>query len=452
MLSKLFKQGGRWPAMDWWLAVLSIGLLCIYIVAVYINLPEDANFLTTLPTIIVFTLLIDGIKSLTEAILANRKFLHVPHSRVNIHSNLSVLIACHDGESKIANTIQNVKKSLPGAEVYVVDDCSHDSTGLCALKAGAKVLKLGKNRGKVGALHRLLEHVKTEYVLIMDDDMSISGVNMPYALLDRFDAVAFNVLPEGNTFISKLQRYEYRKSMEIGKNFHASTGSVLCVSGAVGFFRTDRLLRQIDQHSGEFSGEDLERTLLVHSYDDSKGVTFINYIVTTEVPQSFIALFRQRCLGWNPGFMGNIKLFMGILFSRNKPIQLRIDTAYNLMNIPLDVLRVLSLPVLVKYPIFMVIMYLLYVLIDTCLYVATNRKDSFGMVLLAPFYGIFCLITRFIGMFVYFYREFTELLYWRLRNIPDSYKRAPLALRLVSTAITASLLVAVLIFGVDFIA
>jgi len=438
--------------MDGGLAVLALFLLFVYIGVVYVRLPESANYLAALPLIIVFTLLIDGVKSLLEAALVARKFLHIPRNKVSLHYGLSVLIACHNGESKIAQTVRNVKRSLPGATVYVVDDCSQDNTSRIALRAGAKVLKLGKNQGKVGALHRLLGHIKTEYVLIMDDDMLISGITMPYVLLDRFDAVAFNVLPQGDSFISKLQRYEYRKSMEIGKNYHASTGSVLCVSGAIGFFRTQRLMSQIDRHSGEFSGEDLERTLLVHSYDDSRGVTFIDHVVTTEVPQTIAMLFRQRCLGWNPGFMGNARLLAVVLFSKGKPIQLRVDAAYNLVNIPLDILRVLSLPVLVKYPIFFLIMCLLYVVIDGCLYVAMNRKDPIIMVFLAPFYGIFCLITRFIGMFVYIYREATELLYWGMRNTPDSYRRAPLSLQLVSSVFTILSLLLVLMLGLVLIA
>jgi cellulose synthase/poly-beta-1,6-N-acetylglucosamine synthase-like glycosyltransferase len=182
-------------------------------------LPRSIDYLAVLPAVIIFTILIDGIKSLTEAFLSARKILHIPREKIQGNTQLAVLIACHNGESKIAQTVKNVKASLPGSVVY--DDCSDDRTGLEALRAGAKVLKLARNRGKVGALHRLLSHIKTDFVLIM-----------PYGLLDKFDAVA-NVLPEGNSFLSRLQRYEYRKSMEIGKTYHSSTGSVLCVSGAI---------------------------------------------------------------------------------------------------------------------------------------------------------------------------------------------------------------------------
>ncbi|QQS27045.1 glycosyltransferase family 2 protein [bacterium] len=410
-------------------------------------MPSSIDYLAVLPAVIIFTILIDGIKSLTEAFLSARKILHIPREKIQGNTQLSVLIACHNGESKIAQTVKNVKASLPGSVVYVVDDCSDDRTGLEALRAGAKVLKLARNRGKVGALHRLLSHIKTDFVLIMDDDMLIDNIKIPYGLLDKFDAVAFNVLPEGNSFLSRLQRYEYRKSMEIGKTYHSSTGSVLCVSGAIGFFRTKRLIYQVDKHSGEFSGEDLERTLLIHSMDGSRGVTFVDYVVSTEVPQSIHTLFRQRCLGWNPGFMGNVVLLMRVLVSKNKPTQLRFDVFYNLVNIILDILRVLSLPILVKYPLIMITMYILYVAIDTILYIILGRKDPLWTVLIAPFYGIFCLITRFIGIFVYFYRELTELICWHMRSIPDSYKQAPLWMQFISFGGTAILLIGVLALG-----
>ncbi len=177
----------------------------------------------------------------------------------------------------------------------------------------------------------------------------------------------------------------------------------------------------------------------------------MDHVVTTEVPQTWITLFRQRCLGWNPGFMGNVRLLASILFSRKKPIQLRFDALYNMLNIPLDVLRVISLPILFKYPLFFVLMYLLYIAIDLHLYRVMRRKDPYYTVFVAPFYGIFCMITRFIGMLIYIYREFAELLYWRMRSIPDSYKRAPLIIRLTSSVFTFGLLLAILSIGFWFI-
>jgi glycosyltransferase involved in cell wall biosynthesis len=432
-MKRTSKGGSRWPVIDWWLSILLLILLFVYIYFVYVSLPNEVNYLAALPVIILLTFLIDGVKNFVEATIVYRKFFHVPVSRVHYHTNLSVLITCHNGEDKISSTVRNVKCALPGSTVYVVDDCSEDNSAHAAMRAGAKVLKLGSNRGKVGALHKLLMHIKSEYVLIMDDDMLISGINIPYSLLDLFDAVAFNVLPKGDSFISRLQRYEYRKSMEIGKNYHATTGSVLCVSGAIGFFRTKRLLEQVSRHSGEFSGEDLERTLLVHACEGSRGVTYTDSIVKTEVPQSMKMLFRQRCLGWNPGFIGNARLLFHILISKRKPLQLRIDALYNLANVPLDTLRILALPVLIKYPIFFLVMYVMYLALDILMYLVTNQKDSLLVVLISPLYGVFCLVTRFIGMLIYFYRELTELVYWRMRHIPDSYKRAPLSLQMVSS-------------------
>src|SRR5438132_133030 len=86
------------------------------------------------------------------------------------------------------------------------------------------------------------------FCALLDDDTRLGGARLPTSLItdDGFDAVAFQVLPDrrdrsgarGNGFLGHLQRYEYGKSMEIGKRFHDVTQSVSCVSGAIGLFRT----------------------------------------------------------------------------------------------------------------------------------------------------------------------------------------------------------------------
>jgi cellulose synthase/poly-beta-1,6-N-acetylglucosamine synthase-like glycosyltransferase len=272
-------------------------------------------------------------------------------------------------------------------------------------------------------------------------------MNLPYKLLNRYDGVAFQVLPKGKSFWSKLQRYEYLKSMEIGKGFHAPKGSVMCVSGAIGFFRTKRLLSQINQHSGEFSGEDLERTLLIHASLESKGVTYVSLPVLTEVPQSLREWYRQRCLGWNPGFMGNVVLLTKVLFMRKKPLRLKYDAFYNLLNIPLDILRILSLPILIKYPQYLVTMYCIYVALDVLAYIGTNRSVPSYFILLSPLYGIGSMLTRFVGMFVYMYRESIEILFFSMRAVPDSYRRAPLYMQLIGLTLSVSAAGGVLIYA-----
>src|SRR6202007_1364109 len=108
-------------------------------------------------------------------------------------------------------------------------------------------------------------------------------------------AVAFNVLPiRSETLINELQQFEYRQSMQLGKNVRAADGSIGNISGAIGLFKTADLIKQVTRHSGQFAGEDEQRTLLVHLFSEGKGITYTDTTVNTEAPATWLSLYRQR--------------------------------------------------------------------------------------------------------------------------------------------------------------
>jgi len=91
----------------------------------------------------------------------------------------------------------------------------------------------------VPAINFGIHRVQTPLVLLLDDDTRIGDARIPTSLLEHYDAAAFNVVPDrrsrygpkGAGLISCLQRYEYCKSMEIGRRFQDGTASISCVSG-----------------------------------------------------------------------------------------------------------------------------------------------------------------------------------------------------------------------------
>lgn len=62
-----------------------------------------------------------------------------------------VIVPARNEAERIAETV-TAALTLGGARVLVVDDGSDDATGSIALAAGARVLRLGRNRGKGAAL------------------------------------------------------------------------------------------------------------------------------------------------------------------------------------------------------------------------------------------------------------------------------------------------------------
>jgi len=83
---------------------------------------------------------------------------------------IAVLIPCLNEEQTIAKVIQDFRKELPEAAVYVYDNNSSDRTALIAGAAGARVVR-EKRRGKGFVVASMFEKVDADlYVLVDGDD------------------------------------------------------------------------------------------------------------------------------------------------------------------------------------------------------------------------------------------------------------------------------------------
>jgi hypothetical protein len=195
--------------------------------------------------------------------------------------------------------------------------------------------------------------------------------------------------------------------MDIGRRFHNENATVQSISGAIGLFHTKELLRQVDLHTGEFSGEDLQRTLLIHLSGSPRGVVISDSIIETEVPTSINSLYMQRVYGWNPGLLSNLFKYLNLLLrSKRTPSLLRYEAFYySILVISIDPLRLIAFPLIIFYPLYFVIIYLVYVVIETIPYLTMNRQDPYWIILIYPFYGLFGFITRIVSIAVFMYRR-----------------------------------------------
>jgi len=372
-------------------------------------------FLSILVPIFIF----DGAKSTFE-VLMRSSFT----SGEEDISKVTVIIACKDGEGVIGKTLESVLKKFPPDQVIVVANGCTDRT--CEIVRSHKVIceDVGPI-GKVRAINHALPLVKTPYVLLLDDDTLLNDAKIPTSILDDgYHAVAFRVFIKKTTWISYFQMHEYRKSMDVSKSFHNTRSSVQNVSGAIGLFTLTELQRQIKLHTCEFSGEDLQRTLLAHMAKGSKGVVLSESLVVTEGPATLRALFKQRVFGWFPGLYSNLGRYARLMFGEKVPRALRVDAFYNCVIVTLlDIVRVLTLPIMVFYPGYFVITYIAYVCLEFIPYFKSGRAEPLWVVLLYPFYGIFNLLTRVCAMVVFIYRRFVA----RSARVafPDDYRLAP---------------------------
>lgn len=378
----------------------------------------EAPITPLLAIMLIPVFLVDGIKTFIES-FTPKKVITGDEDL----SKVTVVIPTYNGGKHIGVTLTDLVKRFPKDQIIVSSNGSRDDTCDVVRTYGVRLLEIEQPIGKVEAINRALHMVKTPYTLIMDDDTLVGDAVIPTTVLDEgHGGVAFRVYPVRKGPWSLIQLHEYRKSMDVGRRYHNHSSTVQNISGAVGLYRTQELIRQADIHTGEFSGEDLQRTLLVHlSRNTGGGVVMSESIIETMAPDSFMSLFNQRVYGWYPGFLANFHLYWRLLFMRNIPKRLRFEAFFNCFVLTfLDPIRLLSLPILLFTPTYLVFFYIVYVLLETIPWFSTGRNEPYWVILVFPLYGIFNFLTRMLSMSVFFYRRITKIIGKGIKN--DDYK------------------------------
>ena len=337
-------------------------------------------------------------------------------------SQVTAVIASRNGAKVLPATLAELEKFLPPERIVVIDDASDDGTGEIAEQRGCRVYRFSRNKGKAAAVNFAVYRVHTPFTLLLDDDTRLGGARIPTSLLadQGYDAVAFHVLPDrrsrdgarGRSFLGDLQRYEYGKSMEIGKRFHDVTQSVSCISGAVGLFRTEDLNDLHHSHTGVFPGEDLQRTV-IHLLE-GKRIVFANEPVWTVAPGGPRAWLRQRLFGWYPGLYHQIANFIRLMFRRGTAWRLRYEMAYNLYTVVSDPLKTWSLVVVALTPglrSWAAALYLTYLAFELYPYWVVRvpgegRRAPIAVLLLYPVYGALNTLLRTASVFTWFWMRF----------------------------------------------
>ncbi|NOT34972.1 MAG: glycosyltransferase family 2 protein [Candidatus Eisenbacteria bacterium] len=368
---------------------------------------------------VVFCAIVDFVKLVIELLGRN-----APRAFSADPTQVSAVIPSRDGAAVIAGTIEDLKRFLPAAQILVVDDGSRDDTAAVARSLGAQVFRFEHSKGKAGAINFAVHRVATPLTLLLDDDTRLGGARLPTSLItdDDFDAVAFHVLPDrrerngarGNRFLGHLQRYEYGKSMEIGKRFHDTSQSVSCISGAIGLFRTRDLDRLHHAHSGVFQGEDLQRTL-IHLLN-GKRIVFANEPVWTVAPSRLGDWLRQRLWGWYPGLYHQFGNIVRLLFHRDVAWRLRYEMLYNVYTLVSDPLKTWSIVTFLLVPAlrsWALVIYLVYLAFE--LYPwwvvrlpGTGRRAPLLTLFVFPIYGALNVALRTFAILTWLWMRFVS--------------------------------------------
>ena len=80
---------------------------------------------------------------------------------------IAVLIPCYNESKTVKKVVEDFRKVLPEAVVYVYDNNSTDGTDELARKAGA-VVRYERQQGKGSVIRRMFREIDAEVYLMVD--------------------------------------------------------------------------------------------------------------------------------------------------------------------------------------------------------------------------------------------------------------------------------------------
>ncbi|MTB71288.1 glycosyltransferase [Arsenicicoccus sp. MKL-02] len=238
---------------------------------------------------------------------------------------VAVLVAAHDEELVIEQTIRSASALVPPQQIHIVSDGSHDRTAELARACGVNVLDLHPNRGKAGALAAGIEHFglcdRYEVVMLLDADTQPADDYLSTALPHLADpdvvAVAGRARtlfdPPSPTLLGRLL-VAYRERLYVAVQLLLKYGqaaraanAVPIVPGFASLYRTSAL-REIDVAAPGLVIEDFNMTFEVHR----KGLGRIDFhprsaTAYTQDPDR-LRDYRHQVRRWMLGFWQTVRL------------------------------------------------------------------------------------------------------------------------------------------------
>ena len=101
--------------------------------------------------------------------------------------NIAIIIPCYNEALTIGEVIQDFRKALPNADIYVYDNNSTDNTPRVAEQAGA-IVRFEPRQGKGFVVRSLFQEVEADIYLLVDGDSTYPAnmaVDMVRPILER---------------------------------------------------------------------------------------------------------------------------------------------------------------------------------------------------------------------------------------------------------------------------
>lgn len=85
------------------------------------------------------------------------------------YRDVAVLVPCYNEAVTIAKVVDDFRRELPGARVYVYDNNSSDGTGAIAAERGA-IVRVERRQGKGNVVRQMIRDIDARYYVMVDGD------------------------------------------------------------------------------------------------------------------------------------------------------------------------------------------------------------------------------------------------------------------------------------------
>ena len=107
--------------------------------------------------------------------------------------SIAVLVPCYNEELTVGKVVDDFRRVLPEADIWVYDNNSSDRTGEIARAHGAHV-RFEPRQGKGNVVRQMIRDIDADYYLMVDGDDTYPAEEAPKLLQPLFDDVADHVV------------------------------------------------------------------------------------------------------------------------------------------------------------------------------------------------------------------------------------------------------------------
>ncbi len=245
-----------------------------------------------------------------------------PSTRLGV-GDVAVLIAAHNEETVIGDSLRAIARLVPAANIHVVSDGSTDRTVELAGGVGVNVIETATNVGKAGALQEAIRRFglvkRFRAVLLLDADTQIDPRYLTAALplfddpavvavagCVRTDVAASGLSPVGKVLICHRARIYAvtQRLMKFGQTWRRSNATPI-VPGFASMYRTEAL-PWIEVNPPGLVIEDFNMTFEVYRKRLGKVGFTLRAVAVTQDPDNLRDYVRQT-KRWSLGLWQTVR-------------------------------------------------------------------------------------------------------------------------------------------------